>query len=105
MPSDRISQLQQFYEEDSSDPFNIYALALEYLKYDSAKSKSLFESLLTLHGEYLPTYYHAAKLYQETGEKEKAISVFAKGIALARKLNDTKTLRELRSAYDEMMFE
>ncbi len=105
MPSDRIIQLQKFYEEDPGDPFNLYALALEYLKYDPAKARILFVRLLEIHDGYLPTYYHAAKLFQETGDKEKAIAVYESGIALAKKLNDTKTLRELKSAYDELMFD
>jgi len=105
MPTERIRQLQEFYEEDPGDPFNLYALALEYLKYDLAKSQELFGTILDTHPEYLPAYYHAAKLFQETGQREKAIHVFEKGIALAGKLKDVKTLRELQSAYDEFMFE
>ena len=105
MPTDRIKQLQQFYEEDPRDPFNLYALALEYLKSDATKSIQFFETLLLNHPDYLPTYYHAAKLYQETGDRERAIKVFEDGISLARKVNNPKALRELQSAYDEMMFD
>ena len=105
MDSDRLKQLQEFYEEDPRDPFNLYALALEYLKYDQEKSKTYFESLLHEHPDYLPTYYHAGKLFMDLGEKEKAITVFLNGISLGKKLNDKKTLRELQSAYDEMIFD
>jgi Tfp pilus assembly protein PilF len=105
MPTERISQLQQFYEEDPEDPFNLYALALEYLKHDPRKAQMLFETLLDIHSKYLPTYYHAAKLSQELGEKEKASRVFERGILLALELGDAKAARELRSAYDELMFE
>lgn len=105
MPTDRIITLEKFYEEDPNDPFHAYALALEYLNYDPAKSRMLFERLLDVHQEYLPTYYHAAKFFQETGEREKAILIFEKGIALAKKINDRKAQRELQSAYDELMFE
>lgn len=105
MASNRLTQLQEFYDDDPHDPFNLYALALEYLKSDLEKSRELFEMLLNIHKEYLPTYYHAAKLYQELGEKEMATSVFVNGISLARKLNDTKAMRELQSAYDELMFD
>ena len=97
--------LEKFLEEDPGDPFNAYALALEYLHYDPARTRVLFETLLEVHAGYLPTYYHAAKFFQETGDKERAISVFEKGLALARQVNDAKALRELRSAYDELMFE
>jgi len=104
MTSDRLKQLQEFYDEDPVDPFNLYALALEYLKHEPRMSGKLFQDLLDLHPEYLPTYYQAAKLYAELGENEKAISVFESGIALATKLDDTKARRELKSAYDELMF-
>ena len=73
MSTDRIKQLEKFYEEDPRDPFNSYALALEYLHSDPSRSRSLFETLLQNHKDYLPTYYHAARLYQDLGEKEKAI--------------------------------
>jgi hypothetical protein len=61
--------------------------------------------LLERHATYLPTYYHAARLYQELNNREKAISVYERGIALAKDLKDTKTMRELRSALDELTFE
>lgn len=105
MPAERLRQLQKFYEEDPGDPFNLYALALEYLKTDSTKTSALFDVLLHQHPSYLPTYYHAAKLCQDMGQHGKAVKIFEEGMALAKRINDTKALRELRAAYDEMMFE
>jgi tetratricopeptide (TPR) repeat protein len=102
--STRLDTLLQFYKDDPSDPFNIYALALEYQKSDRAKAKIYFEKLLTEHPEYVPTYYHAAKLYQDLGDVEKAISTYEKGIAIAKEKNELKAARELQSAYDELMF-
>ena len=105
MPTDRIRQLEKYYDEDPLDPFNLYALALEYLKENPARSGALFEKLLNVHSQYLPTYYHAAIFFAERNNKEKAVDVFEKGMLLAKKLGDTKTLRDLQSAYDELMFE
>lgn len=105
MHTDRIQQLEKFYAEEPDDPFNVYALALEYLKVDTAKAGELFKELLEVHAGYLPTYYHAAKFFDATGNRAKAVEVFEKGIALAAKLQETKAMRELQSAYDEMMFD
>lgn len=105
MPTDRIKLLHKYHEEDPDDPFNLYALALEYLNADPAKSLELFETLLDRHPDYLPTYYHAAKLHQENGHKENAIQIYQRGIELAKRSSDAKAVRELRSAYDELMFE
>lgn len=105
MSTERLKLLHQFYEEDPADPFNSYALALEYLNVDPDKSLAFFDILLKEHAEYLPTYYHAARFFQDRGEKERAIHAYERGISLARSVGDSKALRELRSAYDEFMFE
>jgi lipoprotein NlpI len=102
--STRLDILLQFYNDDPNDPFNSYALAIEYLKSDFTKAQHYFEKLLSEHEYYVPTYYHAAKLYQDLGEVDKAMSVYEKGIAVAKSQNDTKAAKELKSAYDEMMF-
>jgi tetratricopeptide (TPR) repeat protein len=103
--SDRLKNLLEFYEEDPNDPFNIYSLALEYSKSSPTKAKVFFDLLLLKHPTYVPTYYHAAKLLQETDQKEKAIEVYKKGMLMARNANDHKALRELQSAHDELVFE
>ena len=40
----RIEQLKQFAKEDPNDPFNKYALALEYQKTDARKGIGNFQS-------------------------------------------------------------
>jgi tetratricopeptide (TPR) repeat protein len=102
--STRLDTLLQFYKDDPNDPFNIYALAIEYQKSDAAKAQIYFEKLLTEYADYVPTYYHAAKLYHDLGNVEKAIDTYEKGIAVAKQKNDLKAARELKSAYDELMF-
>ena len=105
MSLSRLDLLEQYYKEDPNDPFNVYALALEYQKTDPLRSRDLFEKLLTEHTGYLPTYYHAARLFADINEGAKAKSVYEKGIALAKQKLDNKALRELQSAYNEFLFE
>lgn len=101
----RLNLLLQYYKDDPSDPFNAYALAMEYLGSDLTKAQTFFEQLLRDHPRYLPTYYHAAKLFQQIDERERAVEIFEKGIALAKDLKEHKSLRELQSAYDELLYE
>jgi len=101
----RIKQLEQFVKEDPEDPFNRYALALEYIKTDKIKASVIFFDLIRDHNDYLPTYYHLGKLYEEMHESEKALDVFDQGIDLARRQNDQKTLRELLGAKQELLFD
>ena len=102
MPT-RLEQLQQFFAEDPNDPFNIYALALEYQKINPTKAKELFDKLLTEHKMYLPTYYHAANLYLNLDLREEAIVVLQNGIVLAKQQNEMKAMRELQTVYDELI--
>ena len=99
MENSLLLNLLTFYEEDPEDPFNIYALALEYLKSDHQKAGHFFDLLLTKHTDYLPTYYHAGSFYTLLEEFEKAEKVYIKGIDLAIKQGNTKTHQELTRAY------
>jgi hypothetical protein len=101
---DRIRQLEEFLREDPNDPFNSYALALEYLKADTRKAQDLFEQLLSSHPNYLPTYYPFAQLLIEQHDP-RAEAIFKQGIETARNLNDLKTFKELNSAYNDWLFE
>lgn len=103
--SHRITQLQQYVNEDPADPFNLYALALEYQKTDEGKALDIFNRLCQEHAEYIPTYYQLGKLHQASGKNEMALQVFERGIEMARKQNDLKALRELQAAKQELLFE
>ena len=105
MAESRLEQLIKFYEEDPNDAFNTYGLALEYLKTDVKKSEKLFERLLSEFPDYLPAYYHAARLKTSLLQHQEALQIYQKGIEVARKLKENKTLQELQSAYNELLFE
>lgn len=105
MSASRLSELIQYYKDEPNDPFNAYALALEYLKSDPTKSRELFDILLTRHEDYVPVYYHAAKLFADMAEKNTAIHILKKGIEIAGKHKDAKASRELRSFLDELTFD
>ncbi len=101
----RVAQLEEFLKEDPRDPFNYYALALEYLKQDVPRARQLFEQLLHEFPEYLPTYYPYAHLLIEASDVLQAEEIFQKGIAMARQLVNAKTLCELQAAYNDWLFE
>ncbi|MBN8823709.1 MULTISPECIES: tetratricopeptide repeat protein [unclassified Spirosoma] len=94
----RIEQLKQFIEEEPDEPFNVYALAMEYLSGRPDEARVYFDQLLAKHPDYLPTYYHAAALYAERDEREYAAELYEKGIALAQKQQNQKALQELKRA-------
>lgn len=98
MNNDRIQQLIRFVQEEPGDPFNVYALAMEYVNGQPQQAKVYFDQLLTQHPDYLPTYYHAAALYADLDERDRAAELYEAGIALAQAQNNQKTLSELQRA-------
>jgi tetratricopeptide (TPR) repeat protein len=99
----RLLQLEEFFKEDPNDPFNIYALALEYQKTEIKKAKELFDLLLLKHEDYIPTYYHASNLYVALNLTDEAVRILEKGIEKARSKNELKAMRELKTVYDELV--
>lgn len=102
---DRIQVLKDFIQKEPNDPFNKYALAMEYVTTDPKQAEILFDKLISDHPEYLPTYYQAAHLFWELGKFERALEVFEKGIELAQSQNNSKTLAELKNAFQNFQFE
>lgn len=105
MNNNRLELLLQFYKEDPSDPFNAYALAMEYQNSDATKAKAYFDVLLEQHPDYLPTYYHAAALYAALEKNNEADTLFQKGIQLALHQHNTKAHQELQRAYRQFLDE
>jgi tetratricopeptide (TPR) repeat protein len=104
--NNRIEEIIQMIQNDSSDPFLWYALALEYDKIGNKKEvEDSFDRLLTHFPDYLPTYYQAAHFFWEKGNIEKAKAAFLKGIELAEKAQDIKTAQELRNGYQNFLID
>ncbi|MEY3342580.1 MAG: hypothetical protein RL090_264 [Bacteroidota bacterium] len=101
MSINRIELLEKFIAEDPTDPFNYYALALEYIKSGrNQDAHGQFQFLIETHSDYLPSYYHFGKLLEELGHFEDAIKVYKDGILLARNQRNKKTENELQGALD-----
>jgi tetratricopeptide (TPR) repeat protein len=114
----RIEQLLEFLKKEPNDTFLLYAIATEYLKTDTQKALEYYANLLQNHSDYIPTYYHAAELYANLEEYQKANAVYLKGIELcegkikkAQEQNieidkvTLKSLQELKSAYELFLME
>jgi len=99
MDNPRLTQLLAFYEEDPTDPFNLYALALEYRETEPEQAAFFFQKLLHDFTHYLPAYYPAAQFFAERDDEATARTVFERGIALASATRQDKPHRELQAAY------
>jgi tetratricopeptide (TPR) repeat protein len=105
MITNRIEELRRFMEEEPSDPFTVYALALELRSSDPAEAARLFDQLLTNQPTYLATYYQAAALLAEMGQTDRAFTVYERGIALATTQKNERTRQELIRARQALLDE
>lgn len=98
---DRLNYLQDMLKQEPNDPFLIYALALEFHKKGDISTCILnLEKLVIVHPDYLATYYQLGKCYEEQQKVHEAREAFEKGIIIAQKQKNNKTLGELRTALD-----
>lgn len=101
MSQNRLEQLFNFYQEDPNDPFTIYAIATELRSSDPQKAMEFYEKLLSEHERYVGTYYHAASLYIELGQPEKAEQTYKKGMLISRQEGNMHAFAELQQAYNK----
>lgn len=99
MKTSLLEKLLDLYRDDPADPFNLYALALEYQKTNTSESRRCFELLLEEFPNYLPTYYTAAQFFINLEENSLAEQIFQKGIPLAQSQQKARAHQELVRAY------
>lgn len=101
----RVSILRQYIQEEPENPFNHYALALEIKDLNPEEAEKLFAFLLHQYPDYLPVYYSSAQFFFELDQLARAKEIYEKGIQLAQLQQEEKTLKELKNAYQNFLFE
>ena len=102
--NNRIEQLQEFLKEDSNDSFLKYALALEYvLVKENYTAVNCFLKLINDDENYVASYYQLGKLYESLNEVDKATETYKRGIEIAKKMGNKKTLLELQEVYNMLL--
>lgn len=100
----RLQKLLDFLSNEPNDPFLKYALATEYLNAKELdKAIGYYEDLLKNHSDYVGTYYHAGKLYEQINRKDDAIATYRKGMEVCRKAGDMHAFSELQTVYNSAM--
>ena len=99
---DRITMLKEMLKEEETDSFLQHALALEFIKTGNDKdARKLFEKLLDHEPGYIGSYYHLGKLLERTGLFHNAVSVYKKGMEMAKAANDIHAFNELQAACED----
>lgn len=95
----RLAILEQMEARQPEDAFVKYALATEHISLgDDASALTYFLILVDKFPDYLPTYLHLGMLYERMEQITEATDAYKKGIEVAKKNGDKKTLGELNEA-------
>ena len=76
-----------------------YLLALKIY----SANNDYFNQVIFIDESYVGTYYHLAKTLEKLNEIEEAISIYEKGIEIAKLLKDNHARNELQMALDDII--
>jgi tetratricopeptide (TPR) repeat protein len=101
--SNRLAMLTEFLEQNPSDAFARYGLAMEYSKLgeiDSALDQ--FFRLLELHPDYTNGYFMAAQTLERAGRTAEAKKMLENGIEAAKRTGNRHALSEMSGMLEEL---
>lgn len=106
MTINRLERLLEFFKNEPNDPFLKYALATEYLRLNNTEEAlGFYLDLVAKHTDYIGTYYHLGKLYEQLGQQNDALKVYEQGIDVAKRIKDQHALSELLGVYNSLQDE
>lgn len=101
--SDRLDALRSMLEDDPSDAFTRYALALELRSLGQTDAAiAELARLVQDAPDYVATYYQYARALQARGRAADAVSAARAGIAVAAAAGDAHTKGELEDLLAEL---
>jgi tetratricopeptide (TPR) repeat protein len=85
------------------DPFNHYAIALEYASMNNvAAAIAKLEELLKISPSYVPAYQQLGSLLRQAGDAARAGVILSRGIALASSTGEQHARNEMQDLLDEI---
>jgi len=99
MATNRLDILKQMLEQDASNSFARYGLAMEFAKSGDLKSAvAEFKTLIAADNTYVAAYYHCGQTLEKLGDVDGARGIYEQGIAASSKKGDLHTLGEIEAA-------
>lgn len=99
MSSKRLEQLLNFLNASPNEPFILFAIAKEHEGLGNLEQAlEFYTKIVDTNPDYIGTYYHLGKLYQQLNEDSKAFFTYKKGMEIAKKAGDQHSLSELAGA-------
>jgi tetratricopeptide (TPR) repeat protein len=103
MTSTRLEILKSMLEQNPSDSFARYGLAMEYKNAgDLATAVAEFRVLIAAHPDYSAAYFHGGQTLERLGQTEDARELYLRGIEATTRKGDFYTRDEIQAALDLM---
>ena len=101
--SNRLAMLTAFLEQNPSDAFARYGLAMEYSKLGQVEpALEQFSKLLQLHPDYTNGYFMAAQTLERAGRNAEARKMLENGIEAAKRTGNRHALSEMSGMLEEL---
>jgi len=99
----RLQMLTEFLQQNPSDAFARYGLAMEYSKAgQTEQALAEFTKLLELHPDYTNGYFMAAQTLERNGRTAEARKMLENGVEAARRTGNKHALSEMSGMLDEL---
>jgi tetratricopeptide (TPR) repeat protein len=94
--SKRLEQLQTLFARNGNDPFLAYGIALEHGKAGQLDDAiTWLDRTLAIDGRYAYAYFQKAKMLEQKGDSDAAITTLRTGIAVAKAAGDAHAAEEM----------
>ena len=99
----RLQMLAEFLQQNPSDAFARYGLAMEYSKAgQTEQALAEFNKLLELHPDYTNGYFMAAQTLERNGRTAEAKKMLESGVEAARRTGNKHALSEMSGMLEEL---
>ena len=100
---DRIAMLNGILEQNTSDAFARYGLAMEFSNNGNVEAAlAEFQKLLTAHPDYTAGYFMAAQALAKANRVAEARKMLEDGIASANRTGNSHALSEMQAMLAEL---
>jgi tetratricopeptide (TPR) repeat protein len=101
MPANRFEILSQLLEQNPSDSFARYGLAMEYMRSGNLEQAvAEFLTVLEHNPDYVAAYFHGGQALEKAGRFDDAKALYKRGIDACTRTGDGHTRSELQGALD-----
>jgi|ERR1017187_5830046 Tfp pilus assembly protein PilF len=103
MATNRLEILRSMVEQNPSNGFSRYGLAMEYVNSgDLLAAVDEFLKLLDHNPNYAAAYFHGAQTLEKLGRIDEAKGLYRRGIEVTSAIGDDHTCSELQAALDTL---